>query len=60
MLERVRKELDEVFGPDVNSVADQLKNDAYMLNRLDYTMAVTREELRLQPPASTIRVGQKW
>ena len=30
-----------------------------MLNRLEYITAVIREVLRLQPPASTLRQGQK-
>lgn len=58
-LRKSRAELDEVFGTDSATVAEQLKQDAYMLNRLDYTTAVTREVLRLQPPASTLRAGQK-
>jgi len=58
-LARIRKEHDDVFGTDPSTVAGQLKEDPRMLNRLEYTLAVTREVLRLQPPASTIRVGQK-
>ena len=48
-----------MFGPDPTTVADQLKDDPHILNRLEYALAVTREVLRLQPPASTIRVGTK-
>ncbi|KAK5120427.1 hypothetical protein LTR85_006366 [Meristemomyces frigidus] len=58
-LARIRKEHDDVFGTDPNTVPEQLKQDPRLLNKLEYTLAVTREVLRLQPPASTIRVGQK-
>ena len=58
-LAKIRQEHDDVFGSDVSAVGDQLRRDPHLLNRLDYTLAVTREVLRLQPPASTIRVGQK-
>lgn len=59
MLAKIRKEHDDMFGPDPATVAEQLKQDPRMLNRLEYTLAVTKEVLRLQPPASTIRIGQK-
>lgn len=59
MLQKARDELDEVFGPDQSTVAEQLKKDPYLLNKLDYALAVTREVLRLQPPASTVRGGKK-
>ncbi|KAK4550094.1 hypothetical protein LTR36_003061 [Oleoguttula mirabilis] len=59
MLAKARKELDGVFGLDPDLVADQLKQDGRLLNKLEYTLAVTREVLRLQPPGSTVRVGQK-
>jgi len=58
-LAKIRKEHDDVFGTDPEAVADQLKQDPRLLNKLEYTLAVTREVLRLQPPASTVRVGQK-
>lgn len=59
MLAKIRKEHDEVFGTDPDATADRLREDARLLNRLEYTLAVIREVLRLQPPASTVRVGQK-
>jgi cytochrome P450 len=58
-LAKIRKEHDEVFGPDPSTVAEQLKRDPRLLNKLEYTLAVTREVLRIQPPASTVRIGQK-
>ncbi|KAI7514123.1 hypothetical protein KC331_g22556, partial [Hortaea werneckii] len=58
-LAKIRKEHDDVFGTDPEAAAEQLKQDPRLLNKLEYTLAVTREVLRLQPPASTVRVGQK-
>lgn len=55
MLQRIRKEHDDIFGPNPDDVAEQLKQEPHLLNRLEYTLAVTREVLRIQPPASTVR-----
>ncbi|KAK4629585.1 Cytochrome P450 monooxygenase [Fulvia fulva] len=55
MLARIRQEHDDVFGPDVTKVGDQIRKDPILLNKLDYTLAVTKEVLRIQPPASTVR-----
>ncbi|KAK5108862.1 hypothetical protein LTR62_007752 [Meristemomyces frigidus] len=57
-LAKIRAEHDDVFGPDPSTVSGQLRKDARLLNKLEYTLAVMREVLRLQPPASTIRAGQ--
>jgi cytochrome P450 len=56
---KVVKELDNVFGPRSSqpSVADRLRADPYLTNRLSYSNAVIKETLRLFPPASTIRDG---
>ncbi|KAK5155969.1 hypothetical protein LTS14_005535 [Recurvomyces mirabilis] len=58
-LAKIRKEHDDVFGPDPSAVTEQLREDPRLLNRLEYTLAVMREVLRMQPPASTIRAGIK-
>lgn len=58
MLARIRAEHDEVFGPNPSTTSAQLKTHAHLLNKLEYTTAVIKESLRLQPPASTVRVGQ--
>ncbi|KAK4954470.1 hypothetical protein LTR10_007901 [Elasticomyces elasticus] len=58
-LARIRKEHDDVFGTDLSTVSEQIRQSAHLINKLEYTLAVTREVLRLQPPASTIRIGQK-
>ncbi|CAK4031373.1 sterigmatocystin biosynthesis P450 monooxygenase stcS [Lecanosticta acicola] len=57
ILARIRREHDEVFGPDPDQVADKLRKEPHLLNKLDYTLAVTKEVLRIQPPASSIRAG---
>lgn len=57
MLARIREEHDQVFGSNLDDVGERLRKDPHLLNRLDYTLAVTKEVLRIQPPASTIRSG---
>ncbi|KAK0849759.1 hypothetical protein LTS02_013452 [Friedmanniomyces endolithicus] len=59
MLARIRKEHDDVFGPVPSTAGTQIRESGPLLNKLEYTLAVTREVLRMQPPASTIRVGSK-
>ncbi|KAF2723236.1 cytochrome P450 [Polychaeton citri CBS 116435] len=56
-LAKMREELDEVFGKDLDVIADKFKANPYILNKLEYTNAVVKEVLRMQPPASTIRAG---
>jgi acid phosphatase len=41
-LERLRQELDDVFGTDVDA-AEQLRNDPYLINKCEYTLAVIKE-----------------
>jgi acid phosphatase len=57
-LAKVRAELDSVFGPGVPAGA-QLKTNPYLVNQLDYTLAVVKEILRLWAPASGVRIGRK-
>lgn len=58
-LRRLRQEYDDVFGKDVSKTAQVIKEDASLLNKLPYTFAVIKEVLRLWPPASSVRLGQK-
>ena len=57
ILARLRKELDSVFGANTepDDVADQILTNPKLLNQLEYTLAVIRETLRLEPPAQPIR-----
>jgi cytochrome P450 len=60
-LARVMKEHTDVLGSNGSpkAVGEALNENPYLLNKLEYTLAVIREVLRLQPPVSTIRIGQK-
>ena len=53
-LDKIRKEHDDVLGSVFNA-AHVIKDDPHILNRLEYTMCVIRETLRLWPAASTPR-----
>jgi cytochrome P450 len=57
MLARIRKEHDDVFGTDRDAAVSRLLEDPRLMNKLEYTLAVIREVLRIQPPASTVRAG---
>lgn len=57
VLDTVCKEHDEVFGSDVNKAAEAINADPHLLNKLEYSLAIIKEILRLFPPASTIRKG---
>lgn len=59
VLDAVRKEHDEVFGTDVAITADAIKENPHLISKLDWTLAVIKEALRLHPPASTVRIGNK-
>lgn len=55
MLARIRAEHDEVFGTDHEAISSQLRASPHLINKLPYTLAVIKEVLRFQPPASTVR-----
>lgn len=56
-LKRLQKEHDEVLGP-VDKTPQVIKDDPHIVNRLEYTLCVIRETLRLFPPASSTRTGE--
>jgi cytochrome P450 len=53
----LRKELDDVFGKNTtpSEVSQKLISDPKLLGKLDYTLAVIKESLRLEPPAAPAR-----
>lgn len=57
MLTKLRKEHDEIFGSNTSpdEIARQIQSNPKLLNQLEYTLAVIRETLRLEPPAQMIR-----
>lgn len=57
VLAQIRQEHDDVFGEDRDAAVAKLLDDPRLMNKLEYTLAVIREILRIQPPASTIRTG---
>lgn len=57
VLEKLRAEHDQVFGSDPTTVSETLRFSPQLLNSLPYTLAVTKELLRLSPIAATIRIG---
>ncbi|RJE23812.1 Cytochrome P450 [Aspergillus sclerotialis] len=58
-LEKIRAEHDEVLGTDIENAARVLRSNNQLLNRLQYTAAVTKETLRLYPAAGSLRQGDE-
>lgn len=57
-LAKIQAEHTAVFGPDPTTVAASIIHDPHLLHKLEYTSAVIKEVLRLDSPASTIRLGK--
>ncbi|RAH60890.1 cytochrome P450 monooxygenase [Aspergillus piperis CBS 112811] len=59
VLDKVRRELDDLFGPDPSPAAVQEKllapGGEELLKRMSYTSAVIKEILRLYPPSGSAR-----
>jgi cytochrome P450 len=53
-LARLRAEHDKILGPP-EGTAEVIRNDPYIVNKLEYTNAVVKEALRLFPAASGLR-----
>lgn len=58
ILAQVREEHDNIFGEDLSTTPQRLKDSPELINRIPYTTAVIKEILRLFPPASALREGQ--
>lgn len=56
-LQRIRHEHDAILG-NVEDTPQVIKNDPHIVNRLEYTMCVVKETLRLWPAASSTRTGE--
>ncbi|KAF4550472.1 Cytochrome P450-like protein 24 [Elsinoe fawcettii] len=54
----VHEELERVYGKGAN-VANRIKEEPALLNKLEYMMAVVKETLRLHAPANTVRKGSE-
>lgn len=58
-LAKIRAEHDDIFGVDLETAAEMIEARPNILSKLEYTLAVLKETLRLFPPASTVREGNK-
>jgi len=56
---KMKSEHDSIFGPftDTASLAEQINQNPKLLAKLEYTLAVLKEVLRLRPPADGARQG---
>lgn len=59
VMAKVKEEHDRIFGTDPSTATQLLKDDPSLLNQCLLTIAVIKETLRMFPPASTNRGGQK-
>lgn len=59
VVEKLRAEHDDVFGPDPATASKAVRRSPQLLNSLPYTLAVAKEVLRLSPVAATLRWGSE-
>ncbi|KAL3461959.1 putative N-alkane-inducible cytochrome P450 [Aspergillus heterothallicus] len=57
VLAKLRAEHDELLGTNLAKTAPLLLAHPELINKLSYTLAVTKEVLRLYPPANALREG---
>ncbi|GAM85613.1 hypothetical protein ANO11243_036200 [Dothideomycetidae sp. 11243] len=56
--EKARKELDEISGTDAD-IAQMIRQQPTVLNKLPYLTAIIKEALRMHAPANSLRRGEK-
>jgi cytochrome P450 len=54
---KMREEHDQIFGTDPTRVGALLRENPNLVNKLEYTMAVIKETLRLEAVATATRAG---
>lgn len=61
VLAKVRAEHDKVFGPEFSTehCSSMIASNPTLLNEIPYTSAVTKEVLRMFPPAGSLRQGRQ-
>ncbi|KAF5011448.1 hypothetical protein FDECE_2437 [Fusarium decemcellulare] len=57
-LHKLREEHATILGEDPDAAAEKIRETPHVLDLLQYTMAVIKESLRLNPATITIRQGQ--
>lgn len=55
VMKRLREEHDRIFGPDISTTAETIRQYPYKINELDYTTAVLKETLRFFPIGSATK-----
>lgn len=55
VFQKLKAELDAYLPADISEAAARIKQDPYVVNKLEYVTAVLKETLRIFPPASTFR-----
>lgn len=58
---RLRAEHDKVFGPEFSTerCSNRIARDPTLLNKIPFTSALTKEVLRMFPPAGSLRQGRQ-
>ena len=55
---KARKEIETVFGKNAD-IAEMMKKQPTLVNKLEYITAMIKEALRMHAPANSLRVGAK-
>ena len=54
---KARQEVVATFGTDIDAISAQVAANPQILNELNYINAISKEALRMYPPASSVRTG---